>query len=245
MPMMPIPAMTNAPPTTAPVETTVSWERVERFVGQVAHDLRNGLNACELQLTFLAEISSDPEAVDEVKRLRGTVSDMTKQLQNLRTATGNVTAHVMDYPAADLFEDLRERFEKLHPDQKARVQWKATVGPETTAVVDPEITMNAGLELLRNALHFAPKEGEVACSLEAVGDRVVLGVEQPLEEPPSLPPETWGATPLQSTRRGAYGLGLFRARRGIEAQAGTLRFQYAPERQTVSAQIALPLSGAA
>ena len=94
----------------------VPWDRFERFVGQLAHDVRNGLNAIELQLTFLGEISTDPEAIDEVKRLRATLNQVTKQLQAVKTVTAPVSPNTLDYPAVDLFEDLRERLERLHPD---------------------------------------------------------------------------------------------------------------------------------
>ena len=82
---------------TLPPEATVQvpWDRVERFVGQLTHDVRNGLNALELQLTFLGEISTDPEALEEVKRLRGTLLDVTRQLQTVKTAIGPVIPNVL------------------------------------------------------------------------------------------------------------------------------------------------------
>ena len=238
--MMPSEAFHKPSSVTDTVPTTVPWERVERFVGQVAHDLRNGLNACELQLTFLAEISTDPDAVEEIKRLRETVSGMTKQLQNLRVATGGANAHTLEYPAADLLEDLQERFAKLHPEFAGRVDWQHAPDGELLALVDPELTLAAGLELLRNALHFAPKDARVTCRVRPEEERVVFGFEHPLAEAPSLPPESWGKTPLNSTRRGTYGLGLFRARRTLEAQGGELRFTYSPESQRLLATISLP-----
>ena len=88
-------AASNLPHTTDISEASgelpaVPWDRVERFVGQLTHDIRNGLNALELQLTYLGEISTDPEAADEIKRLRATVGNVTRQLQTLRTATSAV-----------------------------------------------------------------------------------------------------------------------------------------------------------
>ena len=41
-----------------------------KFVRQLGHDLRNQLNAAELQSAYLAEIVPDGELTDEIKRLR-------------------------------------------------------------------------------------------------------------------------------------------------------------------------------
>ena len=98
----------------------VPWPQVERFVGLFTHDLRNGLNALELQLTFLGEISDDPEAKAEVKRMRGSVADITRQLQAVRLATGTPNPRPFAYKAADLMEDFRDRFERRHGDTSGR-----------------------------------------------------------------------------------------------------------------------------
>ena len=230
---------------TVPSGTVIPWEKVEQFVGQLCHDVRNGLNACELQLTFLAEISTDPEAAEEVKGLRTTLAGITKQLQAVRLATGSSKAHPLDYPAADLFEDLRERFGRLHAAVAGRVEWRAEVSGETLVAVDPELTLNAGLELLNNALHFGEAATPVVCAMWEEAGQVVCSVQQTPAEAPGTLPEDWGRAPLTSTRRGAYGLGLFRARRGLEAQGSRLTFRYSPEQRTLTATMTLPAAAPA
>ncbi len=216
---------------------SVPWDRVERFVGQFSHDIRNGLNALELQLTFLGEISTDPEAVDEVKRLRTTLQDVTRQLQTVKVATATVSPHVLDYPAADLFEDLRERFERLHPGVADKVSWDVRVGPATLLLVDPDLTINALLELLTNAI----RSGATSMSCTAVD--ALLGASFILEETsataPTIPTEEWG-DPLLTTRRGAYGLGLFRVRRILAAQGGSIAIHFSPTDQRLTTTVGLP-----
>ena len=205
----------------------VPWERVERFVGQLTHDVRNGLNALELQLTFLGEISTDPEAVDEIKRLRGTLGNVTRQLQALRAATGLATSYPLDYPAAEFFADLRERFAKMHPGAGDKVVWETPIDAEKFVSVDPEQTLNALLELLGNALHFVPATATpIRVQVSTADELVVFRLLEPQPAEPTISAGDWGRTPLLTTRRGAYGLGLFRVRRCLESQGGTLEMDY-------------------
>ena len=218
---------------------SVPWPQVERFIGLFTHDVRNGLNALELQLTFLGEISDDPDAKAEVKRMRGSVAEITRQLQAVRLAAGTPAPHAFSYPAADFAEDLRERFNRQRADTPARVQWE--IEPGTASVeVDPELSLTALLELLANAL-FHAAEGSVvrvhaACNATAMS----LSIRQTLAAAPATSPESWGRTPFSSSRRDGYGLGAFRARRIIESQEGTLRFTYSEADQSLVTTVMLP-----
>ena len=46
------------------------------FVRQLSHDLRNHLNAVELQTAFLNELAETPELKEELQRLREMLSEM-------------------------------------------------------------------------------------------------------------------------------------------------------------------------
>lgn len=223
---------------------TVRWDQVEHFVGQLTHDVRNGLNALELQLTFLGEISTDPEAADEVKRLRGTLGNVTRQLQTLRSAVGVTTPYPLEYPAGEFFDDLRERFAKSHPAAKteaAQIEWTIEIDPETLLSVDPDLAIGALLELLANAQHFAQTGTDpIRVIVSATGTHAVFTLHEPQPTEPGVPPADWGRTPLRTTRRGAYGLGLFRVRRSLEIQGGTLEMAYSCAQLTLTTTVTLP-----
>lgn len=222
---------------------SVPWNRVESFVGQVTHDIRNGLNALELQLTYLGEISTDPEAVDEVKRLRGTLGSVTRQLQALRLATHASTPYPVEYPAAEFFDDLRERFAKLRPEARERIRWEIEPALTELLSVDPEQTFSALLELLSNALHFTAGETPpIRVQVSAADGHAVFRLLEPQAAAPAVPPEDWGRAPLSTTRRGAYGLGLFGARRGLESQGGTLTMEYSSENHLLTTTVTLRAS---
>lgn len=234
-----------SPNSILPAETEVPWERVEKFVGQVAHDLRNGLNALELQLTFLGEICVDPEAADECRQLRVSVGAVAKQLQALRLSTCAPAPLVMAYPAQDFFEDLRERFERLENAGSAKTRWEFALG-KTMIAVDPELTTTALMEVLGNALRFG--EGHTDFTLTVVTDEANARVTLTEHTAPGGPPiatENWGRQPLHSTRRGAYGLGLFRATRILDAQGCSISAVFSAADATLSTSILLPLGAPA
>ncbi len=219
----------------------VPWPQVERFVSLLTHDIRNGLNALELQLTFLGEISEDLEAKAEVKRMRGSVADITRQLQAVRLATGAPNPHLFAYPAADFIEDVRERFERQQADASSRVRWEVESGAGSVEV-DPELSMAALLELLANALSYAAAGSTVRVRATSDAAAMTLSIHQTPASPPQSSPEGWGRSPLSSSRRDGYGLGAFRARRIIESQGGTLHFAYSEADQSLVTTVALPTS---
>ena len=220
--------------------TSVPWDRVERFVGQLTHDVRNGLNALELQLTLLGEVCESAEVLAEVKALRGTLLDVTRQLQSIKSLTGPVSPHLLSYPAADFFEDLRDRFGRLHPEAGDQVAWSIAVAANALEI-DPELSLSALLELLANALHFGGAGATIAFRAEARADGgVTISLRETPQRPPAVPPEDWGRTPLLTTRRNAYGLGLFRVRQIIAAQRGTLHAAYSETEGVLTTVIVLP-----
>lgn len=228
-----------------PVDPAVPWERVEKFVGQLAHDVRNGLNALELQITFLGEICTDPEAAGECRQLRASLSAVARQLQALRLSTCAPTPLVMAYPAQDFFEDLRERFERLEDAPHARATWEFAVGNASLAI-DPELTITALMEVLGNALRFG--EGNAEFAVVAAGDGANARVTLTERKAPGATPiltEDWGRQPLRSTRRSAYGLGLFRAARILESQGGSICAVHSAPDATLTTTVLLPLGGAA
>ena len=232
----------SPPPMAADLERSVvvPWERFENFVGQFTHDVRNGLNAIELQLTFLGEISTDPEAVEEVKRLRNSLSEVTRHLQAVKTLTGPTHPNVLEYPACELFEDLRERLVKRHPGVDEKIVWDIDLPPGATLLVDPDASIVAVLELFANLVRFVGTP--IRCTAAVADGFLTFTLQERPSTPLSAPTEQWGREPLLSTRRGAYGLGLFRATRLLESQGGTLRAAYSAPDNLLTTTVTLPLA---
>src|SRR5262249_27171452 len=62
---------------------TVPWSDTVRFVRQLSHDLRNDLNAMELQSAYIGELAQGQELINEIRRLREVVSGLNSTLQML------------------------------------------------------------------------------------------------------------------------------------------------------------------
>ena len=71
-------------------EIQIPLTKVVQFVRQFGHDLRNHLNAADLQSTYLGEIADDPEVKAEAKRLREMLSVVTASVQGLTSAVSAV-----------------------------------------------------------------------------------------------------------------------------------------------------------
>src|ERR1043166_3804855 len=86
---------------------SVPWDDVIRFVRQLSHDLRNDLNAIELQSAYIAELTQDQELQSEIKRLREVTSGLNSTLQRLSRAVGEVIPNMISYRADEFLADMR------------------------------------------------------------------------------------------------------------------------------------------
>lgn len=220
-------------------EPNISWSELTKFVSQLNHDLRNHLNAVELQAAFLSEIAANPEAKSEIGRLREMTGEMNAHLQRLAASLARIQPTTMRYLAAEFIEDLQAKMAREEPELAARVEWKLSVGEEALEI-DPHLLQEAFLELFHNASVHGPAEG--ALVLEAHRD--AAAIEFTLREPKAKfagTTENWGTHPLGRVRSGHYGLGLFRARSIFEAHHGTLRAQFDSNTSTLVTTVSLPV----
>jgi cell division septum initiation protein DivIVA len=88
----------------------VAWGDVVLFIRQFTHDLRNHLNAIELQSAYISELERDDELKSEIKRLREMISGLTSALQSISKAVSDIQPNLISYRASDFAEDLRKNF---------------------------------------------------------------------------------------------------------------------------------------
>src|SRR6476469_5026446 len=106
-----------------PSEINIAMPVVVKFVRQLAHDLRNHLNAAELQAAYLAEVVQNDEVREEIRRLRGMVAQVGVNLQQLTAALSPPRLTTMAYSASDLMEDLRQKLASDFPAESADINW--------------------------------------------------------------------------------------------------------------------------
>jgi K+-sensing histidine kinase KdpD len=221
-------------------EISVPMRDVVKFVRQLAHDLRNDLNAAELQSAYLIEIAGAGELKDEIKRLRGMISQVGANLQSVTVALGQPRLTEMSYSAKDFVDDLQQKLETDYPAESAKVQWDAQAG-EAELNIDPQLLLPAFLELFANAFRHGPAEGAIPVTVRTENGRFVFSLREP-KRSFDRSTENWGREPLRSVSQGHYGLGLHRARGIIEAHGGELKARYEQASSTLITTVTLPVT---
>ena len=216
----------------------VPFDRVSRLIRQLTHDIRNGLSAVDLEAAFISELVDDPEASDELRKLRAMVANSARMLRDLSQNFQEVRLHSMPWSVSVFFGELESRLFKQFPEA-ANFRIDAALGEEQVDV-DLDQLCSAISALVENALHFRE---EAAAEITLVGSvaegSFIVELREPKKQLESeVPPEEWGLEPFKGTRPGGYGLGLFRARRIIEAHGATLEIQH--DGETLTSRITVP-----
>ena len=220
----------------APIE--VAMPDIVKFIRQLGHDLRNHLNAAELQAAYLAEIVKDPEASDEIKRLRAMISQVGASLQNVTVALGQPRLMPMEYGAADFVADLREKLASEYPSEA--IEWDIQVG-DASIEIDPQALQPALIELFANAFRHDRGDGPILVEARTEDDQFVFVIREPKRNF-DRSTKNWGREPLRTITQGHYGLGLHRSRAILEAHQGQLSTRYDKGTSSLITKITLPLS---
>jgi K+-sensing histidine kinase KdpD len=220
---------------------SVSWSDTIRFIKQLTHDLRNDLNAIELQSAYISELEKDEEFKNELKRLREMVSGLASTLQGVSRAVGDVSPTQISYRAADFMEDLRTKIDHDFPAESAEITWDIQTG-DATLNVDPQLLQEALTEFFANAFRHDRGKGALLVNAKIDNNQFLFTLHEPKAHF-DLPTQNWGREPLRKISLRHYGLGLNRARAIVRAHGGELHAQYDPKISVLITTLTLPLSG--
>src|SRR5438270_13680364 len=224
------------PPNDAP---DVPWPEVVKFIRQLGHDIRNNLNAVELQSAFLAELASDAELKNEIQRLRQMISEVGSGLQRLTTGLAQISPDMISYRASNFVEDIRNKIAKDFGENAAKVSWDVQLKNETLQI-DPQLAQEALLELFANAFQHERNIKSIGAKAYIDRDGFVLELREPKAKF-ELSTENWGREPLRNVSQGHYGLGLNRVRTIAEAHGGDLSAEYDRGTSTLVSKLTLPI----
>ena len=225
----------------APTDSlTVPWSDTVRFVRQLSHDLRNDLNALELQSAYIAELTQDQELTSEIKRLREVVSSLNSTLQLLSRAVGDVAPNLVTYPAGEFLTDMRTQIEHNFSKEGQEITWDVQLQGGSLNI-DPQLFQEVFVELFANAFHHDRGKGAVVARVRISDGRFLFSLHEP-KAVFSSDTQNWGREPFRHVRQRHYGLGLNRVRAIIEAHGGELEAQYDPKTATLVSTVTLPVS---
>jgi K+-sensing histidine kinase KdpD len=231
--------MADAVPENKSDSLSVPWIDAVRFVQQLSHDLRNHLNAIELQSAYISELDGSEELKGEIKRLREMISRFNAVLQKL-TGLGEVKPNLLSYQASDFVEDLRKTIGHDFPKESAEITWNIQ-GGNAMLNVDPQLLQQAFSEVFANAFQHDRGKGALIAAARIDGKRFVFALREPKARFESST-ENWGREPFRRITRGHYGLGLNRVRIIMEAHGGEMHAEYDPKGSTLLTTLTLPLA---
>jgi K+-sensing histidine kinase KdpD len=232
--------MADAAPENPSDLLSVPWIDTVRFVHQLSHDLRNHLNAIELQSAYISELDASAELKGEIKRLREMISGLTAILQKLARGLGEVKPNLISYRASDLVDDLRKAITHEFPKGSAEITWGIQTG-SAMLNVDPHLLQQAFSEVFANAFQHDRGKGALIAAAAIDGKRFVFTLREPKARFESST-ENWGREPFRRITRGHYGLGLNRVRFIMEAHGGEMHAEYDPKGSTLLTTLTLPLA---
>jgi signal transduction histidine kinase len=231
--------MAERAPQDAKDSPTVSWNDAIRFISQLSHDLRNDLNAIELQSAYIGELEKNEEIQGEIKHLREMVSGMASTLQQLSRAVGDVKPTLISYRATDFVEDLRSKIGNDFPKQNTEINWEIQPG-NAMLNVDPQLLQEVFTELFANAFRHDRGKGSLMAKAKIDDNRFLFTLHEPKDRF-ELPTQNWGREPIRKITQRHYGLGLNRIRVIVEAHGGKLHAQYDPNVSALITTVTLPL----
>src|SRR5438132_13983168 len=153
---------------TATTDTNVSWQDFVRFVRQLSHDLRNQLNAAELQSALIGELTNDAELKPEIRRLRELVSQLGVTLQSLSVSVAEPRLTALPYAAKDFIADMQKKIAQEFPEKGQAVKWEVLPAGGTLNI-DPELTGWAAGELFKNAFRHDLVDVEIHTQVSVDG----------------------------------------------------------------------------
>ena len=219
---------------------TVPWSDTVRFVRQLSHDLRNDLNAIELQSAYIGELTQDQELTGEIKRLREVVSRLNSTLQLLSRAVGEVAPNLVTYQASEFLADMRTQIERSFSKENHEITWDVQL-QDGMLTIDPQLFQEVFVELFANAFQHNRGKGALVARARISEGRFLFSLHEP-KAGFSSDTQNWGREPFRNIRQRHYGLGLNRVRAIIEAHGGELQAQYDPKAATLVSTMALPMS---
>jgi len=218
----------------------VAWSDVVRFIRQLSHDLRNHLNAIELQSAYISELAGENELTGEIKRLREMISGLTSALQSLSKAISDVKPNPIPYRATDFAEDLRKKIDRDFSGESAAITWNIQVG-DAMLDIDPQLLQEALSELFANAFRHIRGKANLVVTVKMENGQFLFIMEEP-KAPLEGTADNWGCEPLRKVSPNHYGLGLHRVRAIIEAHGGKMHAHYDPNASKLITTLALPVS---
>jgi PAS domain S-box-containing protein len=213
----------------------------EEILSLVAHDLRNPLSAIRLSAMSITSTSPAVErrkAWPRIERVRRIADHMNRMIEDLADFTAlDSRPFALDIGAREVPQLLNEVVDALMPlatDKGIELHLEAAP-PGEHVLCDPDRVLQVFSNVIGNAVKFSQPGGTIALGSAAKDGTVLFTVR---DDGPGMAPaelehifdKYWQA---HDGGRHGRGLGLYIAKRLIEAQGGAIWCSSAPEKGTM------------
>jgi len=211
----------------ATLATQHNAEETKR-AGFLVHELRNSLSAANLSLRAL-EVSNMPVSGATGALLKRSLAAMGSLIAGaVNDVRSRASEHRETLSVASFIADAKDAGQ-LQANAKGCVLVVQDVDATLGVRVDRDLLLAALANLLQNAFKFTQEHSEVKLRAYALGGRVLIEVADHCGGlPPGSVEKMFTPFAQHGEDRSGLGLGLFIARRGVEADAGTLSVRDVP-----------------
>jgi hypothetical protein len=229
--------MTDAPPTKGRDEA-VPLAAVMAFLKHHLHDVRNDLNALNLESMLLDVYVPPGEGAESVQRIQEMLHHSAARLSTLSRKISEISPGPEVVSAQFILTSWRDEWNSsgASPD----ILWEAST-VQANVKADPVHLAEVFREWLSNAKLYATTSATVSLKEDGKGE-LVFRLTEPKTE--SVDTTGWGERPFARPRRGSYGLGLWRVHNLVRANHGVWSQRYSPEEKILVSELRLPTAKA-
>jgi signal transduction histidine kinase len=203
----------------------------DEFLGMVSHDLRNALSGIAMSVAQISRGAPDDEAGREIFRAAAKIQRINIQMSRLigdlldvvSIEAGKFTVIIEPHDVGRAIDEVVESLQPIASAKEISLEAKK-VGQEVPARFDHERVVQVLGNLLTNAVKFTSQGGRVAVCAERIADEIRISVADTGSgmEPARLEKLFERFSHQGGADRKGLGLGLYIARRIVEAHGGKI-----------------------
>ncbi|WP_025691197.1 sensor histidine kinase, partial [Paenibacillus zanthoxyli] len=221
-------------------------EQMRRFAADASHELRTPLTSIHgfLEVLLRGAAENKEQLYHALRSMHGESKRINKLVEDLLLLSrmdGAPQLHAKELRLDEVIGEMRPQLEMIAGDR----QFIFDISCGISGIYDSDKIKQVVLNLFQNAVQYTdPKTGKVTVSLQSIGSRAELTVQDngigiPAEHIPHVFDRFYRSDPSRARRYGGSGLGLSISKSIVEAHGGEIGVASAPGKGT-SFRVILP-----
>ncbi len=213
-------------------------QRKNDMIVYLAHDLKTPLTSV---IGYLTLLSDEPEISRELRaKYTGIALDKAQRLEELineffditRFSLTSLTLETEHLNLSRMLEQITWDFKPVLSEKD--LSWKASIAPDVEILCDPNKLERVFDNLIRNAVSYSYRGGEIALTMTDAGDHVSVEIANrgktiPPEKLSKIFEQFYRIDSSRDSKTGGAGLGLAIAKEIVELHGGSIRAESSDE----------------